>query len=108
MAAVAPSWNGGVTPSVPLVFARVLSDPTSAPDGAPNRSYNRRPTTMCCHNGTGRISSTTTSVSPLTSRSQAPNSSALDTVADSPTTCTSGGRCRITSSQTAPRNRSAR
>ena len=49
-----------------------------------------------------------TSVSPRTSPSQAPNSSALLTVADSDTTLTSGGRWMMTSSHTAPRNRSAR
>ena len=38
---------------------------------------------MCCHSGTGRCSVTTTSVSPRTVTSHSPNSSALDTVADS-------------------------
>ena len=63
---------------------------------------------MCCHSGTGRCSSTTTVVSPRTSTSQSPNSSALLTVADRLTSRTDSGRCRITSSHTAPRNRSAR
>ena len=63
---------------------------------------------MCCHSGTGRCSETMTSVSPRTSPSQAPNSSALLTVADSDTTLTSGGRWMMTSSHTAPRKRSAR
>ena len=51
---------------------------------------------------------TTMSVSPRTSASQAPNSSALLTVADSATTLTCSGRLMITSSQTGPRSRSAR
>ncbi len=73
-----------------------------------NRSYIRWPTMTCCHRGTGRCSETTTSVSPRTVSSQSPNSSALLTVADSETTSTSSGRWMITSSHTAPRNRSAR
>ena len=40
---------------------------------------------MCCQSGTGRCSETTTSVLPRTVSSQAPNSSALLTVADSET-----------------------
>ena len=63
---------------------------------------------MCCHSGTGRSSLTTTVVSPRTVVSQLANSSALDTVADSDTSVTLSGRWMITSSQTAPRNRSAR
>lgn len=63
---------------------------------------------MCCHSGTGRCSETTTAVLPRTVVSQSPNSSALDTVADSETTCTAGSRWMITSSHTGPRNRSAR
>ncbi len=63
---------------------------------------------MCCHSGIGRVSSTTTVVSPRTVSIQAPNSSALLTVADKLTRRTSSDRCRITSSHTAPRNRSAR
>ena len=48
-----------------------------------NRSNIREPTRMCCHSGTGRCSSTTiTVVSPRTVSIQAPNSSALLTVAD--------------------------
>ena len=47
-------------------------------------------------------------VSPRTSASQAPNSSALLTVAESETTWTSSGRWMMTSSHTAPRKRSAR
>ncbi|SIN57968.1 Uncharacterised protein [Mycobacteroides abscessus subsp. abscessus] len=62
----------------------------------------------CCHNGTGRVSSTTTVVSPRTVLIQPPNSSALLTVADRLASATSSGRCRITSSHTAPRNRSAK
>ena len=62
----------------------------------------------CCHSGTGRTSLTTTAVSPRTIVSQSPNSSALDTVADRETSCTCAGRWMITSSQTGPRNRSAR
>ncbi len=60
---------------------------TAAPGGAPRRSP---------------------SVSPRTVSSQSPNSSALDTVADSDTSVTDSGRWMITSSHTAPRNRSAR
>ena len=63
---------------------------------------------MCCHSGTGRCSSTMTPVSPRTVTSQSANSSALLTVADSETSRTAAGRWMITSSQTAPRNRSAR
>ena len=73
-----------------------------------NRSNTRLPTSMCCHRGTGRTSLTTTRVSPRTVTSQSPNSSALLTVADSETRVTDGGRWMITSSQTAPRKRSAR
>ncbi|CAM3883812.1 hypothetical protein ISCU110981_19250 [Isoptericola cucumis] len=65
-------------------------------------------TLTCCHSGTGRRSLTTTAVSPRTVASQSPNSSALDTVADSDTSCTWSGRWMITSSHTGPRNRSAR
>ncbi len=72
------------------------------------RSCRSRPTIMCCHSGTGRCSETTTSTSPRTSFSHAPNSSALLTVADSEATSTCGGRWMMTSSNTAPRNRSAR
>ena len=57
-----------------------------------NRSKIACPTIMCCHSGTGRCSETMTSVSPRTSPSQSPNSSALLTVADSETTCTSLGQ----------------
>jgi hypothetical protein len=45
---------------------------------------------------------------PRTVTSQSPNSSALLTVADSETRVTDCGRWMITSSQTAPRKRSAR
>ena len=56
----------------------------------------------CWNNGTGRCSSTTISVRPRTVDSQAPNSSALLTVADSAvTTATLGGSWISTSSQTA-------
>jgi hypothetical protein len=73
-----------------------------------NRSKTRPPTSMCCHSGIGRTSLTTTWVSPRTVTSQSANSSALLTVADSDTSRTCSGRWMITSSQTAPRNRSAR
>ena len=63
---------------------------------------------MCCHSGTGLVSSTITVVPPRTCSSQSPNSSALLTVADSATTCTDSGSWMMTSSQTAPRSRSAR
>jgi hypothetical protein len=56
----------------------------------------------------GRVSETMTAVSPRTVSSQSPNSSALDTVADSDTSFARGGRWMMTSSHTAPRNRSAR
>lgn len=62
----------------------------------------------CCHSGTGRSSETITWVSPRTVSSQSPNSSALETVAESETRVTDSGRWMITSSQTAPRNRSER
>ena len=76
--------------------------------GARTGRSSRPPTITCCHSGTGRCSSTITSVSPRTVSSQSPNSSALLTVADSETSRTDSGRWMITSSQTAPRNRSAR
>ena len=63
---------------------------------------------MCCHSGTGRCSLTTAEVCPRTVTSQSANSSALDTVADSDTRVTDPGRWMMTSSHTAPRNRSAR
>ena len=62
----------------------------------------------CCSSGTGRSSETITSVSPRTACSQSPNSSAFDTVALSETIRTDCGRWMMTSSHTAPRNRSAR
>ena len=62
----------------------------------------------CWKSGTGRRSSTIVTVSPRTVASHSPNSSALDTVADSDTSATDSGRWMITSSQTAPRERSAR
>ena len=65
-------------------------------------------TIMCCHRGTGRTSDTMMSTPLRTSDSHAPTSSALLTVADSDTTWTSCGRWMMTSSHTAPRNRSAR
>lgn len=68
----------------------------------------RGPTMTCWCSGMGRTSSTTTAVSPRTVSIQSPNSSALETVADRLTRRTSSGRCRMTSSHTAPRNRSAR
>jgi hypothetical protein len=78
----------------------------------PARSSNsgsRSPRTRtCCSSGTGRISETITSVSPRTVSSQSPNSSALDTVADSDTSRTLCGRWMMISSHTAPRKRSAR
>ena len=73
-----------------------------------NRSISWRPTITCWNSGTGRRSSTMVVVSPRTVASQAPNSSALDTVADSEITATDSGRWMITSSHTAPRIRSAR
>ena len=63
---------------------------------------------MCCHSGTGRCSVTTTRVCPRTVTSHSANSSALETVADRETSVTLAGRWMITSSHTAPRNRSAR
>ena len=62
----------------------------------------------CWYSGTGRRSSTIVTVSPRTVSSHSPNSSALETVADSETSDTDSGRWMITSSQTAPRERSAR
>ena len=47
-------------------------------------------------------------VSPRTVCSHSPNSSAFDTVAESETSATDSGRWMITSSHTAPRERSAR
>ena len=72
------------------------------------RSCSRLPTITCWNSGTGRTSSTMVVVSPRTSASHSPNSSALETVALSEITDTLSGRWMITSSQTAPRNRSAR
>ena len=66
------------------------------------------PTSTCWNSGTGRRSETTTAISPRTSASHSPNSSALLTVADSATTWIDSARPMITSSQTAPRKRSAR
>ena len=71
-------------------------------------SSSSSPNNTCWSRGTGRISETTITVSPRTSSSQAPNSSALETVALRETRTTSLGRCKITSSQTAPLKRSAR
>jgi hypothetical protein len=62
----------------------------------------------CWNSGTGRRSSTIVEVSPRTVSSHSPNSSALDTVAESATRPTDSGRWMMTSSQTAPRLRSAR
>ena len=73
-----------------------------------NNGNKRRPTSTCWCSGTGRRSSTIVVVPPRTSVSQAPNSSALETVADSETTATDSGSPMMTSSQTAPRKRSAR
>ena len=78
------------------------------PSPSSNRSYIRRPASTCWNSGTGRCSETITSVSPRTVSSQSPNSSAFDTVADSDTNRTLGARWMMTSSHTAPRNRSAR
>ncbi len=72
------------------------------------RSCSAPRASTCWPRGTGRCSLTTTAVSPRTAVSHSPNSSALDTVAESDTSCTSSGRWRITSSHTGPRNRSAR
>ena len=82
--------------------------PAWAAGRSEKRSKTRLPTSMCCHSGTGRTSLTTTVVWPRTVTSHSPNSSALLTVADSETRVTDCGRWMITSSQTAPRNRSAR
>ena len=62
----------------------------------------------CWNSGTGRFSSRIVVVSPRTVASHSPNSSALETVADSDTRVTDSGRWMMTSSQTAPRIRSAR
>ena len=62
----------------------------------------------CWYRGTGRCSLRITSVSPRTACIQSPNSSAFETVAESDTSRTSEGRCRMISSQTAPRQRSPR
>ena len=87
---------------------RMSSGLTTFCSSSTNRSYSRVPTITCCHSGTGRCSSTMTAVSPRTSPSHSPNSSALLTVADSETRRTTSGRWRMTSSQTAPRIRSER
>ena len=73
-----------------------------------NRSCSWRPTITCWNNGTGRCSSTIVVTSPRTVSSHSPNSSALETVALSDTSATDSGRWMMTSSQTAPRIRSAR
>ncbi len=73
-----------------------------------NRSSRRRPTITCWKSGTGRRSSRMVAVSPRTVDSHSPNSSALETVAESEISDTDSGRWMITSSQTAPRIRSAR
>ena len=73
-----------------------------------NRSSIRLPTRTCWYRGTGRRSSTIVVVSPRTVASHSPNSSALETVAESETSDTDSGRWMITSSHTAPRERSAR
>lgn len=78
------------------------------PSASSNRSYIRRPASTCWNSGTGRCSETITWVSPRTVSSQSPNSSAFDTVAESDTRVTDSGRWMITSSHTAPRNRSER
>ena len=62
----------------------------------------------CASSGTGRCSLTITLVSPRTASSHAPNSSALETVAESDTSRTCRGRWMMTSSHTGPRKRSAR
>ena len=81
---------------------------TASPSASTNRSSSSSPTITCCHSGTGRVSETMMSVLPRTSCSQAPNSSALETVADSETSCTERSRWMMTSSHTGPRSRSAR
>ena len=68
----------------------------------------RRPTMTCWNSGTGRRSLSTIATAPRTSASQAPNSSAFDTVADRAMSWTLSASPMITSSQTAPRKRSAR
>ena len=94
-----------VVAAAPVPAAGAISSKVVSPA---KRSTIFRPTITCCQSGTGRCSDTMTSVWPRTVSSQAPNSSALETVALSEATCTSLGRWMMTSSQTAPRNRSAR
>ena len=79
----------------------------SAPEGV-YKSMISSPTTMCWYRGTGRSSETTTAHPPRTSPIHAPNSSALETVADRAMICTWRGRWMMTSSHTGPRIRSDR
>ncbi len=70
------------------------------------RSTRRVPfsaTATWLRSSTGRCVSTTTSVGPRTALSQAPNSPALDTVADKHTNTTAGSVRMMTSSHTEPR-----
>ena len=87
----------------------VLSVPY-APPPVPGSNSGKilRPTIMYWLSGTGRCSETITRVSPRTASSHSPNSSELDTVAESPTRLTDSSRLRMISSHTAPRSRSAR
>ena len=80
-----------VQPLQVAVDLAVARPARSSPPGS-NRSYSRVPTMTCWVSGTGRCSSTTTSVSPRTVTSQSANSSALLTVADSDTRTTSSGQ----------------
>ncbi len=102
------SWNDGRLASIRAM--RVKSGLTAFlwPSPSSNRSYIRRPASTCWNSGTGRCSETITSVSPRTVSNQSPNSSAFDTVAESEIRVTDSGRWMITSSHTAPRNRSER
>ena len=81
---------------------------TSPPVPGSNSGKIFRPTIIHCSSGTGRCSETMTVVSPRTVVSQLPNSSEFDTVADRPMIFTDSSRLRMTSSHTAPRDRSAR
>ena len=76
--------------------------------GFSKRSNMRLPIKTCWYKGIGLISLTITWVLPRTSPSHSPNSSALDTVAESEITCTLSIRWISTSSHTAPRNLSAK
>ena len=92
-----------------LTGAPSLTKPAAASTSEEaKRSSSRRPTITCWKSGTGRFSSTIVVVSPRTVSSHSPNSSAFETVAESETSATDSGRWMMTSSHTAPRERSAR